>query len=115
MADNSSAILTAVEEIRDLIRLMAEPAIAERDRKLRDELRKIVGRSTPKAKSVLLMDGSRTRKRIIDESAVNKGHLSTLVKELKKRQLVSEDGNRPRLLISVPATFFEKNEEAPDG
>ena len=41
MAEHSAEILKVVSEIptiRELIRLMAEPAIAERDRKLRSEL-----------------------------------------------------------------------------
>jgi hypothetical protein len=34
MDDGYTEILGAVREIRDLVRLLAEPAIAERDRKL---------------------------------------------------------------------------------
>jgi hypothetical protein len=58
---DSDQLLSAVQEIRDLVRLMAEPAIAERDRKLRAELKQVVGKSVPKSKSVSFMDGSRTQ------------------------------------------------------
>jgi hypothetical protein len=113
MDDHSSEILSAVREIRDLILLMAEPAIAERDRKLRGELKRIVGNSVPKAKSVLRMDGTRTQAAIRSETGINQGDLSTLVKRLKESKLVSGDGKEPKLAIVIPATFFEggaKNE-----
>jgi hypothetical protein len=107
MDEHSDEILSAVREIRDLIRVMAEPAIAERDKKLRGELLKIVGRSTPKAKAVLLMDGSRTQSVIHRETGVNAGHLSTLVKKLTGASLLLGSGKTPKLAISVPANFFE--------
>jgi hypothetical protein len=59
-----------LREMCELLRVMAEPALAKRDEKLREELRKIVGRSQPKVKAVLLMDGSRTQKEIIKQSAI---------------------------------------------
>ena len=105
--DDQSELLTAVREIRDLIRLMAEPAIAERDRKLRAELTRLVGSSATKAKSVFLMDGTLTQAEIRQKTNVNQGHLSTLVKQLKQGRLLSDDGKKPRLAISVPSNFFE--------
>lgn len=87
-----SELLKAVQEIRDLIRLMAEPAIAERDQKLRVELKRIVGNSAPKAKSIFRMDGSRTQAVIQSETGINQGHLSTLVKNLANSKLLSDDG-----------------------
>ena len=75
--DVNSELLEAIQEIRDLVRLMAEPAIAERDKRLREELRNIAGKSAPKAKAVLLMNGSRTQKEIHTESGMHQGHLST--------------------------------------
>ena len=107
MDERSTEILSAVREIRDLVRLMAEPAIAERDRKLRSELRRIVGSSGSKAKAVLLMDGSRTQSVIQRETEMNQGNLSTLVKQLNGVKLLSSDGKEPKLAISVPANFFE--------
>ena len=110
MSEHSAEILQAVSEIRDLVRLLAEPAIAARDQKLRSELRRIVGRSATKAKAVLLMDGSRTQRAIHRESGLNEGHLSTLVKKLKSSNLLSGDGREPRLAIVIRANFFERVE-----
>jgi hypothetical protein len=103
----SDQLLSAVEEIRDLIRLMAEPAIAERDQKLRTELKRIVGSSAPKSKAVLLMNGNRAQSDIQRESGINQGHLSTLVKQLKENKLLSGDAKNPKLAITIPSNFFE--------
>jgi hypothetical protein len=107
MADINTELLDAIYEIRDLIRLMAEPAIAERDKKLRAELRRLVGNSSPKAKAVLLMDGTRTQAIIQKDTGYNQGHLSTLVKQLNASKLLIGDSKQPKLAISVPENFFE--------
>jgi len=111
MDDVSGELLAAVREIRDLIRLMAEPAIAERDRKLREKLREIVGRSDRVAKSVLLMNGTRNQRDIHREVGINEGQLSTIVKQLKANQLLAGDGKQPQLAISIPSNFFEGTDE----
>lgn len=100
-------ILSAVREIRDLVRLLAEPAIAERDRELRDELRRIVKKSVAKRKAVLLMDGTRTQRAIHREAGINEGDLSAFVKQLNSANLLSGDRKEPKLSIPVPANFFE--------
>jgi hypothetical protein len=100
-------ILEAVNDIRELVRLLAEPAIAERDRKLREELRKIVGSSKPKARAVLLMNGTRTQSAIHDETGINKGDLSSFVKNLRDAKLLKGEGKEPHLAISIPNSFFE--------
>lgn len=105
--EDPAELLQAVNEIRDLIRLMAEPAIAARDKKFRDQLRQLVGNSKRKASSILLMDGSRTQTEIRNETAINQGDLSTLVKRLSEGKLLSGDGKRPKLAISIPGNFFE--------
>src|SRR5579863_5780999 len=106
--DEQSELLKAVREIRDLIRLMAEPAIAERDRNFRAELIRLVGSSAAKGKSVLIMDGTLTQAEIRQKTNVNQGHLSTLVKQLKESKLLSDDdGKKPKLAISVPPNFFD--------
>jgi hypothetical protein len=107
MADIDTELLNAIYEIRDLIRLMAEPAIAERDKKLRAELRRLVGNSSPKAKAVLLMDGTRTQAIIQKDTGYNQGNLSTLVKQLNAGKLLLGDSKQPKLAISVPENFFE--------
>jgi len=107
----SSEILAVVNEIRDLLRLMAEPAIAERDRKLRDELRNIVGKSSSKARVVMLMDGTRTKVAIHRETGFHQGNLTTLVQQLQKVKLLdSGNGKTPKLAIAIPANFFESND-----
>ena len=105
--ENNPEILSAVCEIRDLVRLMAEPQIAARDQKLREELVRIVGRSTPKQKAVFLMDGSRTQTDIHKETGIHKGNLSTLVKQLGQSGLLTGNGKQPNLTISIPSNFFE--------
>lgn len=107
MSGTEDRLLEAVQEIRDLVRLMAEPAMAERDRKLREELRRVVGTSPQKAKSALTMDGSRTQKEICSVVGIDDGNLSTFVKQLKSANLLADDPKRPKLAIVVPANFFE--------
>jgi hypothetical protein len=109
--DEKSELLNAILEIRDLVRLLAEPAIAERDQKLRINLKRIVGNSPAKQKSVFLMDGNHTQSDIQDKTNVNQGHLSTLVKQLKENKLLSGDGKKPKLAISIPSSFFESGEK----
>jgi len=109
--DEKPELLNAILEIRDLIRLLAEPAIAERDQKLRSELKRIVGGSPTKQKSVFLMDGNRTQSDLHTETNVHKGHLSTLVKQLKENKLLSGDAKKPKLAISIPPQFFESGEK----
>jgi hypothetical protein len=86
---------------------MAEPAIAEHDKKARAELRRLVGNSAKKAKAAFLMDGSRIQSVIQKETGVNQGDLSTLVKQLNASKLLSGDGKQPKLAISIPKNFFE--------
>jgi len=113
MGDQFSAdILSAVNDIRELLRLLAEPAIAQRDKKLRSELRRIVGTSPQKAKAVFLMDGSRTQAIIQRESRINQGNLSRLVKQLNVAKLLLGNGKVPKRSISLPVDFFEGDAES---
>jgi hypothetical protein len=108
LSDPSTQMLTVLTEMRDLLRLMAEPAIAERDRKLREALMAIVGSAKGnKAKAVHLMDGTRTQATIVDECKIHKGQLSELVKALREGGLLKGDPKQPQLAISIPITFFE--------
>jgi hypothetical protein len=107
MSDPTNEILHAVLEIRDLLQIMAEPALTERDKRLRAELRRIVGRSLPASKAVLLMDGSHTQRAIHRDTGFNEGNLSTLVKRLAAAKLISGDGKMPKLSISLPPDFFD--------
>ena len=87
---------------------MAEPAIAERDKKLRTELKRTVGRSKVSAESVLRMDGSRTQAEIQRETRNNRGNLCALVKQLKASKLLGDDGKKPRLPFKFPAASLNR-------
>jgi hypothetical protein len=100
-------LLREVRQIRQLLELLAEPAIAERDAKLRTELRKIVGTSEKRRRSVHLMDGSRTQAQITGTTSVHKGDLSVMVGKLQAAGLLSGDKKHPKLALTVPANFFD--------
>lgn len=108
MSEESSQMLRILTEMRDLLRLMAEPAIAERDKKLRIALRSLAGAPTSKsAQAILLMDGTRVQARIVDECGISKGNLSVLVTKLREAGLLTDDPKQPQLAITIPANFFE--------
>jgi hypothetical protein len=107
----STDLLNAIHEIRDLVRLMAEPQIAARDEKLREELINAVGRSEPKARAVLLMDGSHSQTAIHTKTGMHQGNLSTFVKQLGKAKLLTGDLKQPKLANPIPSDFFEKSRE----
>lgn len=94
-------------EIRDLLQIMAEPALAKRDATLRSSLRGVVGSSSKRAKAVLLMNGTRTQSAIVRESGMDQGNVSRLVKGLADAKLISADQKHPRMLLKVPSTFFD--------
>jgi hypothetical protein len=108
MLDEQTEIL---REMRDLLRVMAEPVLAERDKKLRVSLLDLVGKSKTKAKAVVLMDGSRNQSAICRESGIDQGQLSRLEKALRASGLLKSDQKSPALLISIPPSFFEAEEE----
>jgi DNA-binding MarR family transcriptional regulator len=97
--------------MRNLLQVMAEPALAKRDQALRASLLEIVGKSKAKTKAVLLMDGSRSQAVICKESGIDHGNLSRLVKALRAKELIKADEKHPELAISVPPDFFENPEK----
>jgi hypothetical protein len=108
MSDHSAQVLSVLAEMRDLLRLIAEPAIVQRDKKLREALLVIGGNATSKkAKAILLLDGTRTQADVTKGCGISKGNLSGLVKELKAADLLKGDPKQPQLAISIPANFFE--------
>src|SRR5690242_4242532 len=109
MGDDSAELLVHVREIRKLLELLAEPAIAQRDEKLRTELRRIVGKSEASRKSVLLMNGQHRQKEIQQATGIHAGNLSTLVKKMKIANLLVGDVKFPQLAISIPSNFFDKD------
>lgn len=109
--EHARLLFEEVRQMRKLLELLAEPAIAKRDAKLRNELRKIVGSSPKKQQSVLLMDGSRTQTQIIAQTSVNKGNLSTMVGKLESAGLLADGKKQPKLAISIPSNYFDANAE----
>jgi hypothetical protein len=106
---NDEQLVEEVRQIRKLLELLAEPAIAQRDARLRGELRKIVGSSSKKQQSAFLMDGSMTQKQIVAKTAVNQGDLSVMVGKLESVGLLLDGKKLPRLAISIPSTFFDQD------
>ena len=97
-----------LREMRDLLLVMAEPALAKRDERLRAALRNIVGKSKSRAKALFLMDGTRSQSAIRSESGIDQGDLSRCVKALRESSLISKDEN-PKLVIAIPPNFFEQS------
>jgi len=91
MPEEPSELVSAVKEIRDLLRVIAEPAMAEHDKKARTELRRIVGASSKKANAVYLMDGTKSQSIIQKETGINQGDLSAPVKLLREGKLLLSD------------------------
>jgi hypothetical protein len=95
-----------LREIRDLLRLMAEPALAERDKKLRASLLEIVGKSKQRAEAVVLMNGTRSQSVIHKACGIDMGALSRLVKALREASLIGPD-EQPRTVFPIPPNFME--------
>jgi hypothetical protein len=102
-------LLAEVREIRKLIELLAEPAIAQRDAKLRSELQRIVGSSAKKQQSVFLMDGSHTQREIAHQTQVDRSDLAKMIVKLEEAGLLASGKTQPKLTISIPPTFFDAN------
>ena len=96
-----------LREIRDLLLLIAEPALAKRDESLRAALLELAGRSKGKRNAILLMDGSRSRAAISKESGIDQGDLSRLVKSLREKGLVGTWTSPPKIILALPPKFFE--------
>jgi DNA-binding MarR family transcriptional regulator len=94
-------------EIRDLVQVMAEPALAKHYEKLREALRGVVGKSKKKASAALLMDGSISQAAIVKETGIDQSDLSKLVKALKAESLIATDEGHPKLRIKVLPNFFD--------
>ena len=109
MVDSSESLLAVAKEIRELLQLIAEPAIAQRDEKLRVSLLQIAGRSQSKRKSVMLMDGSRNQLEIRQATSIDQGDLSKLMKALRTGGLLASN-DKPELRIPLPTNFFESAE-----
>jgi DNA-binding MarR family transcriptional regulator len=96
-----------LREIRDLLRLMAEPALAKRDERLRAALHVVVGKSKQKAEAVVLMDGTRSQTDIRKACRIDDGNLSRLVKSLREAELIGADDKRPKLVFPAPSNLLD--------
>lgn len=94
-------------EIRDLLLVVAEPALAKRDQKFRDALRAIAGKSRKNGGAISLMNGSRSQSAIAKEAQIDQGQLSRLVKSLAKESLIASDEKHPKLVVAIPVNFFD--------
>lgn len=110
MHDEQDALLEAVLEIRELIKLMAGPAMALRDEKLSKALKQIVGRSSVKEKAVLLMDGSRTQTDIRLAMKIDPSDLSKLVRALRESGLLHLS-DKLKIMIPLANDFFKEGKE----
>lgn len=103
MAENTEIL----REIRDLLRLMAEPALAKRDERLRTSLQQVIGKSKQKAEAVVLMDGTRSQSAIRTDCGIDVGNLSRLVKALREAELIGPDDKHPKLDFPVPSNLLD--------
>jgi hypothetical protein len=108
-SEHSELMLEELRKIRKLLEVMAEPDIAQRDAKLRDSLRQIVGSSAKKQQSVMLMDGSRTQAQIVIQTSVDQSDLSKMLGRLEGGGLLVDGRKQPKLSISIPSNFFDAN------
>ena len=98
-----------LRELRDLLRIIAEPALAKRDEARRTSLSAIVGKSKGRSRAVILMDGSRLQKKVCEEAKIDPGDMSRLVKALREKGLLSDNEKQPKLLLDIPSNYFEGN------
>lgn len=96
-----------LREIRDLLRLIAEPALAKRDERLRASLQQVVGKSKQRAEAVALMDGTRSQADIRKQCQIDDGNLSRLVKALRAAELIGADDKNLKLTFPVPSNFLD--------
>ncbi|HEX2839554.1 MAG TPA: hypothetical protein VHN77_15660 [Phycisphaerales bacterium] len=96
-------------EIRDLLAIMAEPQIAERDKRQRQEIKELVGRRPKAQAAVYLMDGNRKQSEITKATGFHQGDLSKLVKELVSGKLATVVDGKPRLGLRLPPGLFDKD------
>jgi hypothetical protein len=96
-----------LREIRDLLRLIAEPALAKRDEQLRASLSELVGKSRQKAEVVALMDGTRLQADIQKAVGIDQGNLSRFVKALYDAELIGPDEKRPKLGFPAPSNLID--------
>jgi hypothetical protein len=101
-----------LREMVDLLRLIAEPEIAKRDKKRRLALAELVGKSQQRIKAVQLMDGVRSQANIGKEAGMDQGALSRFIKALRTACLLADDDKAPHLVFPLPPNFPDDAEAA---
>jgi DNA-binding MarR family transcriptional regulator len=96
-----------LREIRDLLRLIAEPALAKKDERVRISLQELVGKSKQKAEVVVLMDGTRSQTEIRKAAGIDPGNLSRFVTALREAELIGLDEKRPKLVFPEPSNLID--------
>lgn len=106
MTDQMESLLNVANEVLKLLRIMAEPELAQQDKEPRSALKQIVGKSSGKAKAVFLMDGTRSQAEIRQLVKIDAGDLSKFVKALRAANLLKSD-EKLALTIYIPPRFFD--------
>jgi len=96
-----------LREMRDLLRVLAEPALAARDKTRRAALIEIVGTSKKRVAVIVAMDGKKSQADLAKTAGINSSNVSRLVGELREHQLIKGDDRYPELTISIPDDFFD--------
>lgn len=94
-------------EIRDYLKVLAGPQLAERDREGRQKIVDLAGKSVKRRATILAVDGVRSRADIQKAVGIDQGDLSRFVSELKAASLLVEEGRIPRLAVTVDAGMFK--------
>ena len=102
--DSKSEALLA--EIRDLLMVIAEPQLAERDRKIREELKKIGGGEKKQAAILAMADGN-DRKNVMTISGIDGSNLTKLVTELTSVAALEPHDTVLKLRCRIPQDFFK--------
>jgi hypothetical protein len=97
-----------LQKILDVLTVMAEPQLAQRDEKRRVSLSAIVGKGSKSIKAASLMDGSRAQAIICKEAGIDGGALSRLTKALRDAGLLSADTKDPKINIPLTSRFWEE-------
>jgi len=100
-----------LREMCHLLRVIAEPQLAKRDERLRASLLEAVGKRKASAKAAHLMDGTRNQTAICKESGIDPGDLSRLTKDLRSKGLIAPEEKNPKLIITIPPTFFDSSKK----
>jgi hypothetical protein len=97
-----------LRDIRELLTLIAEPQLESRDKKRRDDLRKVAGRSNKNIAAIMLMSGLNSQKEIAKRTNFDSGNLSRLVKALASAELLDANSENPKIVIPLSTQLFEQ-------